>query len=524
MTRSRVVTVEERRAANAKLASVALCAAGGGLALLLGSAGWPKLGMLVWGLSTVVALWSVKSESVGTSAKETALKKYLEAHQSSPLAVEEVLAQLVKMAEYAEKVNEVGDLVLTGSRTGLESIGGIQAESQELLDDADALSRSSQDVNEEVSQIQIALNNVEHAISRLSTMSDRSTEFISEVGGAMGQIREHTDQSLELLERVESNSRHGQEAMKKVQDGVGQIRSSSESTMQRVADLSRQSKQIEQVLGIITDVADETGLLSLNAAILAAQAGENGEAFAVVADQIRSLARRTQESIKNIESIVREAQQTISEVQQRMAISMEAVSVGELLGTEASERLDKIETTVAESVTQARFIAETAQTQDERSSEMVYSADLLNTDLHEIVKYIAQSTSKIEHISSLVSTVTEISGSVRKATELNHKSSLDVSTQMQATATGVEDIKDSMRAQVGGVSKLEASMNSVADSASSNLENLEMINSIVKELELLGDTLKQSVNDKLPDREDDEQTALEEDVSFAAQWSDNNDA
>jgi methyl-accepting chemotaxis protein len=287
--------------------------------------------------------------------------------------------------------------------------------------------------------------------------------------------------------------------------GVEEIRRSSESTMQRIEELSRKSRQIEQVLGIITEVADETNLLSLNAAILAAQAGERGAAFAVVADQIRNLAHRTQDSIRHIEGIIREVQENIRETNLRMSQSLEAVRQGETYGREAVEQLSLIEQAVTESVEQAREIAAAAEQQHGTAGEMVSISGEVNKDIHSILSHLQQSTKEMGGIRSLVQQVSVLSDSVRTSARTNHQSALDVSILMGSFVNQMEEIDSLVEGERNDIKALDQAMGPVGESAEATNESLETIHKIVTELVHHADNLQDEVERHLPLKTDDEE-------------------
>jgi methyl-accepting chemotaxis protein len=96
----------------------------------------------------------------------------------------------------------------------------------------------------------------------------------------------------------------GREAMARAEDGMAGIKKLMASLGERVRSVERRSGEIDAVVAIVDDIADRTNLLALNAAILAAQAGDHGGGFAVVADEIRGLSRRTEESLRQISALV----------------------------------------------------------------------------------------------------------------------------------------------------------------------------------------------------------------------------
>jgi methyl-accepting chemotaxis protein len=109
-----------------------------------------------------------------------------------------------------------------------------------------------------------------------------------------------------------------------------------------VEDLGRWSQEVGKIVEVIGDIADETNLLALNAAIIAAQSGEHGKAFGVVAEEIRGLAERTSSSTQEISDLVRAVRQNVANVVQGMKKSLQRVERGELLTRNAGMVLEKV--------------------------------------------------------------------------------------------------------------------------------------------------------------------------------------
>lgn len=398
------------------------------------------------------------------------------------------------------RVRDHAGEVLRASIQGADLIQDMGGRTEELFQSTDTLNQSVEEATSSVFQIHGALSSVQQGVALLSEASDRTTQFISQVGAAMGAIRQNTDESLAVAQKVDDHARRGREIVGRVGRGVEQIRRSSEGMVESVQALAKQSREIEGILGIITDVAEETGLLSLNAAILAAQAGERGAAFAVVADQIRSLAYRTRESTKHIAELIGGIQTNIAEANRSLERNLEAVDDGEKMGQEAVRQLELIERAVGDSVDQVRRISQAAQDQDEKSRTMVDAAGEVNSNLHQVAENLGQSINEMDRIQALVQSLAALSQFVRGAAEEHRQTGWKTKELMGSLSAQVEGIHALVDGQTETSVNLDQSLCQVSESSDSTRESLETIHKIVNDLVGHSDLLQEEVHSLMGNR------------------------
>jgi methyl-accepting chemotaxis protein len=169
----------------------------------------------------------------------------------------------------------------------------------------------------------------------------------------------------------------------------GKIVSNTVSTMQgiekdvnesaaTVNELGKRSQMIGEIIGVINDIADQTNLLALNAAIEAARAGEHGRGFAVVADEVRKLAERTQQATEEVSQSIRGIQVETESAVQRIESSTSRVSQGVGLATEAGSALSTIVRSSQSLQTMVQGIAAAATQQSTASGEIARAVEGIN--------------------------------------------------------------------------------------------------------------------------------------------------
>ena len=182
-----------------------------------------------------------------------------------------------------------------------------------------------------------------------------------------------------------SASQKGLDMITQVIAGIDQIREYSDLSSQSMKILIERSKEIERILGVISEIASQTNLLSLNAAIEAAQAGDAGRGFAVVAEEIRKLADDSRKSAKEIEKLINDVTDDTLKAAGMMNKMGDSVENGVSISKNALEVFEEVAKFSSDTLDQSQMIQEASNKQAEQIREVV--------NITESIVIIAEQTS-----------------------------------------------------------------------------------------------------------------------------------
>ena len=216
------------------------------------------------------------------------------------------------MEQIHQQVNDLSGAAEHLNKSTEEAGGAIEelgATGEQLRDTAGALSGQVDDVLGSIEEVIRSSHRVAESSETLSEAASETSANMEQMASAMRTVDVTAEKMAQLADAVQQSAEAGRVRVSETIEGMQDIQRATETAGRVVRRLVEAAKEIGAILGVISDVADETNLLALNAAIIAAQSGENGRAFSVVADQIRELAERVLASTNQIASMIRALQE-----------------------------------------------------------------------------------------------------------------------------------------------------------------------------------------------------------------------
>lgn len=244
-----------------------------------------------------------------------------------------------------------------------ENAKQLAATSQQLSGNAEEAAKSTRQVTKAIEEVAKGANEQTGNVTDTVSTVDQLTHAIEQIAAGAQEQNNNVTVTTELVEsmsgRVESMAKsmeevknasqqngliakEGGKAVEKTVVGMERVKNAVFETANRIKELGEQSKQIGEIIQVIDDIAEQTNLLALNAAIEAARAGEHGKGFAVVADEVRKLAERSGKATKEIADLITTIQKGTNIAVESMQVGTREVEQGVVVAQEAGKSLNEI--------------------------------------------------------------------------------------------------------------------------------------------------------------------------------------
>ncbi|SIO31261.1 methyl-accepting chemotaxis protein [Halodesulfovibrio marinisediminis] len=266
-----------------------------------------------------------------------------------------------------------------------------------------------------VMQISSASDELAAQVDEASRGADVQRERTAEAATAMEQmnatvleVAQNAGQAAESADEARSNAETGGEIVEGVVRSIQRVNEEATKLEAGLGDLGVQAEGIGNVMNVISDIADQTNLLALNAAIEAARAGEAGRGFAVVADEVRKLAEKTMQATSEVERAVSAIQQGTRENIVGMQDAVKTVGASTELAEQAGEALGTIVRIVEVTSDQVRTIATAAEEQSAASEQISQNTEEVNRIAGETAESMSQSALAMSELARLSGELTQV--------------------------------------------------------------------------------------------------------------------
>lgn len=259
-------------------------------------------------------------------------------------------------AFFQEILDEIEDIAArTGERASIS--GQMSAATDAIAQNIKEYSSSVMETSVSIEEMALSIEETSSNIDALTSSTEQTFHSINTIGTSIADVRDNARRTSDCSEKVRIQALEGMDAMSATIAAMLEIEKHSDRSVDAINRLSHHSLRVGQFLEIIKEVVSQTNLLSLNASIIAAQAGERGKAFAVVAEEVRGLAKRTAASTDEIEDLVRNIREETAAAEKAATMGKEKVVEGVKVSRKADQALHRIEESAAEASGMVQQIA-----------------------------------------------------------------------------------------------------------------------------------------------------------------------
>ncbi|MBU8905325.1 methyl-accepting chemotaxis protein [Desertibacillus haloalkaliphilus] len=312
-------------------------------------------------------------------------------------------------------MNKMGDSLRTLLQQITMTSEQVAASSQQLTASSAETSKATEEITD---AIQTVASGAESQVTHSRKANDVVTDMTSGIQQIASNIQTVNQSSLVASQKSED----GTEVITKTIAQMDEINEKTGEVSEVIGELGNKSGEIGNIVSLITDVAEQTNLLALNAAIEAARAGEHGKGFAVVADEVRKLAEQTSQSARQINDLVEDIRDDITKSVETMKAGRQAVDGGIEFVNEASQGFTSISSSVSEVTNQLQEVSAAIEQISSGTQTMVDTMSEVSTVAEDTAGYsqtvaasAEEQNASMEEISSAAATLSNMAEELQQA-------------------------------------------------------------------------------------------------------------
>ncbi len=395
-------------------------------------------------------------------------------------AIEETSVAIAEMNESTKSVAMSAESLSDSSLNTSSAIMQMAKSIEKVAESSQVFDESTQETASSVEEMVANIKQIAESLENLSASSEEVASSVAEVNATIREIEGHADKSVGLAEKVmfEASDR-GIGAASAALAGMQNIRTSVRALSDVINVLGKRSGDIGTILTVIDDVADQTNLLALNAAILAAQAGEQGKAFAVVADEIKSLAERTSVSTREIAELITSVQDETRSSVEMAAGGIVAVEEGLKLVKDVNDALKGIVDSSQVSTEMSKAIQRATSEESHVIRQITESIKEMSKQVENISRALQEQNRGSRFIIEATDKMKDMSRHVKDATAQQSDGSRQISGAIDNVARQAEQIAGATGSQNQRSGEVVESMGKIQSTTGNLINSSNQMNAAI---------------------------------------------
>lgn len=400
---------------------------------------------------------------------------------------------LVRVRDITEQVVRTAEGVTTRTEDSAARATELRASSEEVRTITSQLFDSAAKTSSSTTEMSAASTQMSAMTSALAAAGDDVLAFIAEMEATTTELGSAAQSTANLSRRAREEAVAGRSAVDATVAGIENSRELTERAANVMGDLAGRVGQIRQILEVVGHVTNRTNLLALNAAIIAAHAGEHGRGFNVVAEEMRELAEQTRKSTNEISIIVNGVASASQAVVAAMQDGVDRVRGTVDLARNASDTLGRIVDTSLSSFEMSERISASLQQQAYATRSLHSTASKMSDHIGENRRSIEEQARAAELLAQEAEAVHNIAAQVRSASEHQSAAARGIAEAMEQIDVDARTIRDIVRRQLEQLEEVSGASASMRDIAQKNNALAEELTETVRTLAKSGERFEQVV-------------------------------
>ena len=484
------------------LASVMNRAADGNLQVRGKDLAPDEVGMLNHNFNEMLERLSSAAESIRHAINELrTIGQDISSVASQGLSIAEAQQQTSARTKHAalqikssvEEVTTAVEGLSTTAETNASAIQKMVSSTTQINKLVEHLLRAVELVSDSIVRMAGDQTEINDNLQRLMNNSLKTGTLVADMERSVRQIEESAQKTARISMGVLRDAELGNSSVESTINGINQIRSASRTVQQAISNLSVHAASIGTILQVIDEVAEQTKLLALNASIIAAQAGEHGKGFGVVAHEIKELARRTTSSTREIAEMVNGVKEETERAVQAIALSEQAVADGEARSLSSGQALQKIVSGVKIASEQIKEIAVATEFHAQQGEKMRLAMDEMGAMVEQITRSSGQQKKDVEVITQASGNMRKLATNVHAHAKEHNEAGTAIADSTDIIVKMIEEIRHSCKIQTESSGLIVQTAEHLETTATGNLDITRIMEETISKLSCQIQSLEQEM-------------------------------